>query len=573
MRLNKIQLKLGQILVEKKLITQDQLESALAEQKKHKHLLLGEILSKKGFLTDEVLYRVLSEQSAIEYIKLSGRNISPDVIAQISAKLATHYQMIPLEAYVDRLVVATSSPMDIHTLDDLKIILNKSVRFVLAARHELSEAIKYYYGVGADTMEKMSDQASAPSRSVQAQETQAIDETSHDAASIVQFVNQIVLEAYRARASDIHIEPFENNVSVRYRVDGILTETRVPASLKRFHGAVLSRVKVMANLDISETRQPQDGRIRVNIEGNEIDLRISILPTPYGESIAIRLLSTNVMLGMENLGMQKDDLARLQAITSCANGVLFVTGPTGSGKTTTLYSCLSRINTPDKKILTIEDPIEYRLKGITQVQVHPRINLTFSQALRSMLRHDPDVIMVGEVRDAETADTTIRVALTGHLVFSTLHTNDAATGVTRLMQMGIDPFLIASSVQAFMAQRLVRKVCEKCRQSVSLTKKISSEFMQEGVAANFDQYAQGFGCDACRQTGYQGRTGIYEILLVNSAIKELILKRASADEIRLCAVKQNHMRTLRQDGWDKIRLGWTTPQEVLRVTREDDILV
>ena len=464
-----------------------------------------------------------------------------------------------------------SDPLDIHTIDDISLLLKKDIKAVLASRKEILEAIKKYYGVGAETIEKMAPDTAFPERaaSVQAQETQDVGESAED-ASIIKFVNQVLVEAYRDRATDIHIEPYEDELSVRYRIDGVLHETKVPQSIKSFQSAIISRIKIMANLDIAERRLPQDGRIKIRVGAEEVDLRVSILPTPFGESVVIRILSTNVRFGMENLGLLKKDLDILERMIKLPHGIIFVTGPTGSGKTTTLYASLSKINTKDKKIITIEDPIEYQLKGITQIQVQPKINLTFANALRSMLRHDPDVMMVGEVRDYETAEITIRVALTGHLVFSTIHTNDAAGGVTRLIDMGVEPFLVASAVECFIAQRLVRVICVKCKHEIKPEKELLQELGVSSHNLSKIKIYEGKGCDACRFTGYKGRTAIYEFLEMNEPIRELVLKRSSSEQIKKKAVELG-MRTLRQDGWEKIMMGITTPSEVIRVTQQEEL--
>ncbi len=392
-------------------------------------------------------------------------------------------------------------------------------------------------------------------------------------ASIIKFVNQIIHQAVVDRATDIHIEPFEDQLRVRYRIDGVLYDANVPSNIKYFHSAIVSRIKIMANLDIAERRLPQDGRILVRMGENDLDLRISILPTPYGETVDIRILTPGMLFSLSDLGLSGNDLKILEKLIKNPHGIMFVTGPTGSGKTTTLYACLSQINDSKKKIITIEDPIEYQVKGVTQLQVQPKIGFTFAQGLRSMLRHDPDVMMVGEVRDLETAEITIRVALTGHLVFSTLHTNDAAGGVARLLDIGIEPYLVASSVQCFIAQRLVRVVCSKCKYEVklepALIKQLQTE--QEDDLARAKVYA-GKGCEACKFTGYRGRSGIYEFLLVTDAIRDLILKHASASEIRKKAVLEG-MHSLRQDGWEKVKKGTTTPFEVLRVTQQEEHVV
>lgn len=558
---------IGQILIQKGLITQEQLKEALLRQEAET-ALVGSILIKSGFITEEKLYKALAEQFNTEYVKLKEIEISPATIESIPAKLATHYKLMPISVDKDTITVAISNPFDIHTLDDLNLLLNKHTKAVLASENDIEEAIKKYYGVGAETIEKMSQGGESPV----AQRAETVEDiaASADDASIIKFVNQILLEAHRERATDVHIEPYEGELRIRYRIDGILYDTKVPPNIKSFQSAIVSRIKVMANLDIAERRIPQDGRIKVKITDEELDLRVSILPTLFGEAVVIRLLSSDVFIGLSNLGLLKKDLDIFQGLIKKPHGIIFVTGPTGSGKTTTLYAALSTINDKEKKIITIEDPVEYQMPGIIQIQVHPKISLTFAQGLRSMLRHDPDVMMVGEVRDYETAEITIRVALTGHLVFSTLHTNDAAGAVTRLIDMGVEPFLVASSVIAFIAQRLVRVICPKCKIKI----KPESEIVKElGVPPKMGiskvKMFRGKGCEHCRHTGYKGRTAIYEILVVTDQIRELVLKRSSSDQIKRKALSLG-MRTLRQDGWEKINMGITTPEEVIRVTQEEE---
>ncbi len=557
------------MLIQKGLITVEALERALSEQE-HSQERIGDILIKLGLINDDDFYKILSQQSGVDYIRLRDIKIDPVVIEKIPAKFACHYELIPIEITDSTITVAMTNPLDIHTIDDIRLLLKRDIKAVLASRKEILEAIKKYYGVGAETIEKMTPEAGAERiTSVQSQETQDVGESAED-PSIIKFVNQILLEAYRDRATDVHIEPYENELSVRYRIDGVLHETKVPASIKNFQSAIISRIKIMANLDIAERRLPQDGRIKIRIGQEEVDLRVSILPTPFGESVVIRVLATNIRFGLENLGLLKKDLEILERMIKIPHGIIFVTGPTGSGKTTTLYAALSKINTKDKKIITIEDPIEYQLKGITQIQVQPKINLTFANALRSMLRHDPDVMMVGEVRDYETAEITIRVALTGHLVFSTIHTNDAAGGVTRLIDMGVEPFLVASAVECFIAQRLVRVICEKCKYQIRPEKELLKELGVSGLNLSKVKIYEGKGCEACRFTGYKGRTAIYEILEMSEPIRELVLKRSSSDQIKKKALELG-MRTLRQDGWEKIRMGITTPSEVVRVTQQEEL--
>lgn len=560
---------IGQLLISKGLINMESLERALLDQEQHKDLL-GETLIKLGLITADQFYTVLADQLGVEYVRLKETRIDAAVINEIPAKFACHYELMPIKVENNVITVAMVNPLDIHTVDDIKLLLKREIKTCLASRKDILEAIKKCYGVGADTIEKMAPETSQEKIvSVQYQETQDLVESAED-ASIINFVNQVLLEAYRDRATDVHIEPFEDELMVRYRIDGVLHETKVPQAIKNFQSAIISRIKIMANLNIAERRLPQDGRIRIKIGDDKVDLRVSIMPTPFGESVMIRILSSNILFGMESLGLLKPDLEILEKMIKKPHGIIFVTGPTGSGKTTTLYASLSKINDKDKKIITIEDPIEYQLKGVMQMQIQPKIGFTFANALRSMLRHDPDVMMVGEVRDYETAEITIRVALTGHLVFSTIHTNDAAGGVTRLIDMGVEPFLVASAVECFIAQRLVRVICDNCKSEFKPDKEILKELGVSHLNLSKIKLYEGKGCESCRFTGYRGRTAIYEILVMNEPIRDLVLKRSSSDHIKKKAISLG-MRTLRQDGWEKIKAGITTPGEVIRVTQEESL--
>ncbi len=559
---------IGKLLLDKGLITIEDLEQALLAQGKS-GLPLGATLISSGCLSEDKFYRALSEQFGLAYLKLKNLQIPPAVIEQIPARISTHYKLIPISFENNLLTVAASNPPDINTLDELKLMLKKDIKVALASEADIISAMRQYYGVGAETIEKITPQSLAPEAvDLSTQSAEDLIKPTDD-ASIIKFVNQILLEAHKDRATDIHIEPYYDELRIRYRIDGILYDTKLPPNIKNFQSAIISRVKIMANLNIAEKRLPQDGRIKIKISQDEVDLRVSILPTPFGEAVVIRLLSTNIFYGLENLGLLKSDLGLFEKLIRQPHGIIFVTGPTGSGKTTTLYAALNKINDSEKKILTIEDPIEYQLKGITQIQVHPKIGLSFSNGLRAMLRHDPDIMMVGEVRDYETAEITIRVALTGHLVFSTLHTNDAAGGITRLIDMGVEPFLVASSVIAFVAQRLVRVICPDCKSEFKPQKEVLSELGLSPKDLLGVKVYQGKGCDSCKHTGYKGRTAIYEILAVNEPIRELILKRASTEQIKKKAISLN-MHTLRQDGWEKVIRGITTPSEVIRVTQKEE---
>ena len=525
-------------MVQAGVISPQQLEYALEHQKKGPGELLGTLLVRLGLASEEKLLPALAQQIGVSYLSLRDQQISPDLVKQIPARLATQYQVLPVLQDGKTLLLGMANPLDTKVLDEIQMLLHCPVKPVLVSPQELSEAIRQHYGLGAETVEAMVATAEIPSATELSEAVEDLDKIG-GTASTIKFVNQLLLEAVRDRATDVHLEPYEDRTMVRYRVDGILYDMPVPPGLRRFHSGIVSRIKVMANLNVAEHRLPQDGRTKVKAGGRDLDLRVSILPTPYGEAVMIRLLSTNVFLGLEQLGLLADHQAALEKFLVKPHGIIFVSGPTGSGKTTSLYACLARMNDRKRKIITIEDPVEYLMPGVSQMQVHPKIDFTFATALRAMLRHDPDVIMVGEVRDFETAETAIRTALTGHLVFSTLHTNDAAGCVTRLLDMGIEPYLVASSMECAIAQRLVRLICAKCR------------------AAR---------CPECRQTGYKGRTAIFEFLVLDEELRRLILQRAPAGEITALA-RSKGMRTLREDGMEKVKQGLTTLEEVMRVTQ------
>ncbi|MBU4343320.1 MAG: Flp pilus assembly complex ATPase component TadA [Candidatus Omnitrophica bacterium] len=558
---------LGERLIQRGLISRRELDKGLKEHEKTGQFL-GTTLVKLGFISEEELYPVLAEQLRIEYVKIKELTIDPNVLEKVPARYACHYKLMPVKFDKDILNVAVSDPLDIRLLDDLRLLLGCDVVGLLATESDITEAIRKYYGIGAETIEEIVDTGEmAKDIELSAKKTEDIEDLAED-ASIIKFVNQILVQAVKDRVTDIHIEPYEDELKVRYRVDGVLYDIPIPQNIKYFQAAIVSRIKIMASLDIAERRLPQDGRIKIKVGGEELDLRISILPTQFGESVDIRLLSGAMLYSLKNLGLSSYDQKITEGLIKKPHGIIFVTGPTGSGKTTTLYACLSKINNKDKKIITIEDPIEYQLKGVTQIQIHPRIGLSFAAGLRSMLRHDPDIMMVGEVRDFETAEITIRVALTGHLVFSTLHTNDAAGGVARLLDMGVEPYLAASSVECFVAQRLVRLICPNCKVEKKPDKDILKGFGIKEKNINKVTIFEGKGCESCKFTGYRGRTGIYEFLLMHEEIRELVLHRSSADQIKKKALELG-MRTLRMDGWEKVKKGLTTIDEIIRVTEED----
>ncbi|NQT90171.1 MAG: Flp pilus assembly complex ATPase component TadA [Candidatus Omnitrophica bacterium] len=555
-------LRLGEMLIEEGIITQEHLDEALREQKKTGELI-GSVIIRLGYAKEGQVLEMLSKKMGVSYVSIKDMEIKPAVIGKVSAKYACYYKIMPIEFENNILSIAVTNPLDLGVIDDIKLVLGYSVNPVLSGERDILEGIKKYYGVGAETIEKIMDQADAKDSTPTQTEAASDIEDMADDASIIKFVNQILQQAVSERATDIHIEPFEGELRVRYRVDGVLFNASIPPTIKYLHSAIVSRIKIMSSLNIAERRLPQDGRIKLKVKESELDLRVSTIPTSYGESVHIRILSANVLMGLESLGLLGQDLGVIEEAIRKPHGIVFVTGPTGSGKTTTLYACLSKINDSHKNIITIEDPIEYQLHGVTQIQVNPKIGLTFAAGLRSMLRHDPDIMMVGEVRDLETSEITIRVALTGHLVFSTLHTNDACGAVTRLLDMGIEPYLVSSSAEAVVAQRLVRLICEKCKKEIQPEPGLLKELkISPGNKALF---YEGKGCASCRFTGFKGRTAIYEVLVITDNIRDMILKRASASDIKTQAVKDG-MRTLFDDGMVKVSKGSTTISEVLRVT-------
>lgn len=567
-------LRLGDILVEKKIITPYELEMAIREQHRTKEVL-GHVLVKMGFITERQLLQMLSEQQGLAFVEFKDMKIEEKAVKSVPPKFALHYKIMPITCEGNMLTIATSNPFDMWPVDDLETNLGFRVERVLATSSDILEAVRKYYGVGADTIERILTEEPYEEERAHAaieagEKTEDITKMAED-ASVIKLVNQILQQAINDRATDVHIEHFRDELRLRYRIDGILYDAKAASEIKYLYNAIISRVKIMSGLNIIERRLPQDGRANVRIGSNEYDLRISIIPTLYGENVVIRILPSTMLFNMSDLGLSKLDLDIFESLLKKSHGIIFLTGPTGSGKTTTLYACLSRLNTRERKIVTIEDPVEYELGGICQIQIKPQIGLTFAMALRSVLRHDPNIIMVGEVRDFETAEITIQTALTGHLVFSTLHTNDAASGVTRLMDIGIEPYLVASSVEAFIAQRLVRVICNNCKQedkegAEEAIKRIAKDLK---VKPQETKIYKGKGCKTCNFTGYMGRTAIYEILLVNDEIRRLISGKTSSDQIRKAALDLG-MRTLKQDGWMKVLEGVTTPEEVLRVTHLEE---
>ena len=551
-----------EVLLEKGLITPDYLSEAMDLRKKE-GLRLDRALVRVGALSEEDLLKVMGEQLAIPMVDLSDVSIDVETLRSLPAKLVYRKHLVPLSRSDGTMTVATSDPFDLYAFDELRLLTGLEIKPVLAPADEIDKIIKTYYGVGGDTIDEMMSTDDVEVIDETAETSEDIMEMAQE-ASVIKLVNEIFLEAMNERASDIHIEPYENDLSIRYRIDGVLHDASVPAQIRRFQSAIISRIKIMAHLNIAEKRLPQDGRISLHVGGRQVDVRVSVIPMLFGEGIVMRLLDkSTVQFTLPELGMAEDTFGVFEDLIKRPHGIVLVTGPTGSGKTTTLYAALSTIVSPEIKVLTVEDPVEYHLDGVNQIQVQPKIGLTFARGLRHILRHDPDVVMIGEIRDLETAEAAIQSALTGHLVFSTLHTNDAASATTRLLDMGVEPFLVTSTLEAAMAQRLVRTICSKCREAYEPDPQtLPVDLKLEPGTVLY----RGAGCRQCRGTGYKGRTGLFELLVVGEKVREKVMSRAPSGEI-LTTAKECGLRLLREDGWQKVRDGITTPEEIIRGTK------
>ncbi len=558
---------IGQILKEQGLISQKQLDQALAEQKVAEKPL-GRVLVDMDFITEQDLLKVLGIQTGMKVIDIKNKDIPKEAVEKVSASIAKIYNVMPVSFEGNTLTVAVSDPLNINILDDLIFMLGVNVKGVIASEKDIQEKTNKYYAGKGDSIGEIVDEIETKipqiTTAVKGKDASSLQELASQ-APVVKLLNLVLLQAIKDKASDIHFEPFEDVFKIRYRVDGILYEiTHPPKSLSL---AVSSRIKVMANLDIAETRLPQDGRIMMNIAGHSVDLRVSTLPTVFGESVVMRVLDRSVVsLSIDEIGMLDDTKKRLLSLISKPNGIILSTGPTGCGKTTTLYSCLRIINKIDYTIITTEDPVEYDIPGIIQVNIKPKINLTFATCLRHILRQDPDIIMVGEIRDPETAQISIQASLTGHLVFSTLHTNDAPGSITRLIDMGVEPFLITSTLEAVIAQRLVRTICPDCKTEYTPDEKELSQLDLTPRDVEGKKFYYGKGCKKCNGIGCRGRTGIFEILMIDDNIRPIIIERSSTAAIREAA-REGGMRTLREDGLAKIYDGITTIAEVIRETQ------
>ena len=559
--------RLGDILVEQGWLSPEALEEGLEAQEENGERL-GQVLVQQKKITEQELLNALALQLDLEVMEsIDDKELRFDLVEQLPIQYLKKHEIFPFESEDGTLRIAVNDPLDLEVLDDLRILYGQNeIRPVLVPAREIISAINRTYGQANDTAEQIIQDLGEEEDS-QHLFTELdvgedlLDETSE--APIIKLVNHIFSQAVKSQASDIHIEPYQQHLQVRFRLDGVLHNVLSPP--RRLHAAIVSRIKVMARLDIAEKRLPQDGRTEVKIGERLVDVRVSCLPTAFGERVVLRLLEkSGKLLSMEEIGLTATALAEMKRLLQLSHGIILVTGPTGSGKTTSLYAALSYINSPDKNILTIEDPIEYQLDGIGQMQVNPKINLTFASGLRSMVRQDPDVILVGEIRDRETAEIAIHAALTGHLVFSTLHTNDSASAVTRLTDMGIEPFLVSTAVQAIIAQRLVRLLCPHCKETYEPEEAQWAELGSSRAVAG--PIFRADGCEKCLETGYRGRTGIYEFLLLSETIKGLVLNTSDANQINKAA-RAEGMVNLRDDGINKVMGGRTTISEVLRVTQ------
>ena len=544
-------------------------EKIISKRAENPGMSLAEAAVKFGGVREKEFLAAVGASLGLAVVDLERQNPNPDALQKLPASAVTQFNVLPFAIDAESVTVVTSDPFDTAAADGLRLVAGRRIKTVLAPKEDVEKAVKKFYGVGAEAIEKMLEDGRYEVGDDFGAMTKIDVSEMGEEASIVRFVNQIIAEADRQGATDIHIEPQETELRIRYRIDGMLHKVDVPPQLNRLKSAIISRIKVMANLDIAEKRLPMDGRIGMRIAGQDIDIRVSTMPAAYGESISLRLLAkSGSFVRMDDLGFNERDYAVVNKIIHRPNGIFLVTGPTGSGKSTSLYSFLSEVNKIDVRIMTAEDPIEYHMAGINQVQMQADIGMTFARALRAFLRQDPDIIMVGEIRDRETAEIAINASLTGHMVFSTLHTNDAAGAFPRLIDMGVEPFLIASAVAGVMGQRLCRRLCQSCRREVPLDRKYYNLDYPPAKETVFEPNdGEGNTCDKCSRTGYKGRRALFEVLDVDEDIEGAIVRRENATQIRNMALSKG-MRTLREDGWAKVFEGVTSVKEILRVTEE-----
>ena len=550
---------IAETLLEKGLLSHEQLSEAVALQKAE-GLRLDRAVVQLGFLSERQMLTIMAEQLHLPMVDLSDFVIDPDTLRLLPSKVIYRKRLLPISRQNGTLNIATSDAFDLYAFDDIRLLTGLNIQPMLAPKDDIEKLIKAHYGLGGDTLDEMVGEDEIE---ITAGETdQDLLEMAQE-ASVIKLVNEIILEAINERASDIHIEPYEHLLSIRYRIDGILQEASLPAQMHRFQAAIISRIKILANLNIAERRIPQDGRIKFSVGNRQIDVRVSVIPMLFGEGVVMRLLDkASVLFTLQQLGMDEETHVRFKSLVDRPHGIILVTGPTGSGKTTTLYAALNAIVGPEIKVLTVEDPVEYHLQGVNQIPVDHKVGMTFEAGLRAILRHDPDVVMIGEIRDVETAHAAIQASLTGHLVLSTLHTNDAASAPTRLIDMGVEPYLISSSLIGSMAQRLVRKICPKCSVAYEPDHASLPKDFRHVVG---ESLRRGTGCDHCRRTGFRGRMGLYELMTMSEEIADKITERAPTPKI-LAVARKDGLRLLREDGWVKVRHGLTTVQEVLTNT-------
>lgn len=568
--------RIGQILVDLGFLTDDQLEIVLEEQEQQPGALFGKIAEDMQLITDEQLIQALAEQLGMQTVALSEATLNPETMSKISETMAQMYRVVPLtfDAEANRLTLATCDPQNLTIQDELRTFLGHEINMVIATERDIRQTIGRYYDSDSESVEKLvaelanDEELKAAISLLENDKFNLSDmEALADSAPVRKLLNMVLLMAIKDHASDIHFEPFEDEFRIRIKAEGVLYEMVPPPRHLAF--AITTRVKVMANLDIAERRMPQDGRIELMVGGHPVDLRVSVLPTIFGESVVMRILDRSVVnLSLENVGMDQWTMDKFRKAIDRPNGIILVTGPTGSGKTTTLYSALTELNDPQDKLITTEDPVEYDIDGIVQIPINAEMGVTFASCLRAILRQDPDTILVGEIRDLETAEIAIQAALTGHLVFSTLHTNDSAATVTRLTDMGIQTFMICATVEAILAQRLVRRVCVKCREETRISADLLFELGMKREDIEGKKFYKGAGCDTCNNTGYKGRVGLFELLVLNDTIREMIMGNASTDELRNQAQKDG-MITLREFGMSLANNGITSLDEIVRETIEE----
>ena len=553
---------IGTILVERGLITESQLDEAITDQKRTGERL-DHVLVRLGCVDADKVLEAIGRQFDMEIVDLSEIEVDDETLRTLPSRLVFKQLCVPIRRTATTLHIATCDPFELSAFDELRLLTGLGVELVLADERDLRKFIRSHYGVAGDTLDALATDDDEGTDLLADPSSGELD--ADEEASVIKLVNDLLLEAIRERATDIHIEPYEDELAIRYRIDGVLSEAGVPQTVNRFRNAIVSRLKIMAGLNIAEKRKPQDGRITLRHKGREFDLRVSIIPMISGEGVVLRVLDNSVArMGLEDLGMPSAILERWDTVITRPHGILLVTGPTGSGKSTTLYASLNRIVSDAVKAITIEDPVEYQVDGVNQIQVNNVTDMTFAAGLRAILRHDPDIIMIGEIRDLETAEAAVQASLTGHLVFSTLHTNDAAGATTRLLDMGIEPFLVASSVEGILAQRLIRRVCETCGQRREMT---ASE-LPEGLQPPPDgMVMEAPGCRECRRTGFRGRVGAFELLRMTDTVRDLVVRRVDATKIRSTAAAEGELNLLRDAAWELVRRGVTTPAEAMRVIR------